>query len=90
MCAFALFSPVVSFSHGAPDFSCKDPSTFHTRKINATHEGIIMPGDILINPYSLMLEGSTYRPGEKITGNLLEILYFITNVSAQVKEDSIL
>ncbi|KAL4221726.1 DOMON domain-containing protein frrs1L [Mactra antiquata] len=67
VCVFGIISPVIAFSHGAPEFSCKDPSTFHTRRINETHEGIIMPGSSASNPFSVVVETVRYRPGEKIT-----------------------
>ena len=66
--ALVVISPVTSFSHGAPDFTCKDPSTFHTRRINGTHEGIIMPEDMLTNTYTADVSVTKYRPGQKVTG----------------------
>lgn len=57
-----------AFSGGAPDFSCKDPSAFHTRKINDTHEGIVMPQPMSTSPYRLNVSARIFRPGDRITG----------------------
>ncbi|XP_052819658.1 uncharacterized protein LOC128245507 [Mya arenaria] len=58
------------FSHGAPDFSCKDPSTFHTRKINVTHEGIIMPQPATSSPYRIRTDRASFQPGDRVTVTL--------------------
>ena len=58
-----------SFMTGAPDWSCKDPSAFHTLRVNATHEGIIMPQDMSTSPYILDVDVSTFTPGSRVTGS---------------------
>lgn len=57
-----------SFMTGAPDWSCKDPSAFHTLRLNATHEGIIMPQDMSTNPYTLEVDTTAFKPGSRVTG----------------------
>ncbi|KAH3818516.1 uncharacterized protein LOC127880885 [Dreissena polymorpha] len=64
--AIGLLAVCQGFSTGAPDFSCKDPSTFHTRAINATHEGVIMPQSPGSNPYRIRVESTTFNPGDRI------------------------
>jgi len=59
---------VAAFSHGAPDFSCRDPSTFHTRRVNATHEGVVMPQPAATSPYRLRVNQNTFTPGGRVTG----------------------
>ena len=56
------------FMTGAPDWSCKDPSTFHTLRLNASHEGIIMPQEMSTNPYTLEVDSKTFTPGSRVTG----------------------
>ena len=73
-----------AFSGGAPDFSCKDPSAFHTRKINDTHEGIIMPQSMTTSPFRLDVNVRTFRPGDRITGMCSIFLRYISKFDAFV------
>ena len=56
------------FMTGAPNWSCKDPSTFHTLRLNASHEGIIMPQEMKTNPYRVEVVSETFTPGSRVTG----------------------
>lgn len=79
--AFSLFTAGHAFSEGAPDFSCKDPSAFHTRKINDTHEGIIMPQAMSTSPYMIDVSAQTFRPGDRVTGGRLKVSVWITYIN---------
>ena len=64
-----IFSHVTCFMTGAPDWSCKDPSAFHTLRLNASHEGIIMPQDMKNNPYAIDVDVSSFKPGSTVKGS---------------------
>ena len=65
---FGLNYVISGFMTGAPDWSCKDPSAFHTMRINASHERIIMPQDMSTNPYTLDVDATSFYPGSTVTG----------------------
>ncbi|KAK3607514.1 hypothetical protein CHS0354_031138 [Potamilus streckersoni] len=63
---FILFEISVAFETGAPDNTCRDPSSVHTFQFNATHTGIYMPQPEGRNPYILQTDRQSFGPGQPV------------------------